>query len=751
MKLNIFNSLIGLCVATAAVSCSDALVDDVNNRPVGGEKSDMISFVAANNNTTRGGSFGNRPCGGAFLRTSDGADSLYMKAEVADIDDDLLTRADFNSTTPPPKTLKMTCRTRKEGNVLDHYFANELFELNGDVWSSKTPHYWTKSFSNYNFFGYAPAEAVAEANFHANSDTDYIPTIDYSVPAAISDQCDLMYHKAYFINSENEREPIEYIDEYYNKTAPVNLKHALAKVAFKVKSLPAGKEIESFSINNVNNGGTLNLGIGIWNITSSNGSFTLENWLKGEEEEPVIGENCFAVLPGLLSDAVEVSVKLKGESDPYTYYLNKVTTEWEAGKKYIYTISIEEDLPILNITLDDDILDAHYLIAQAYLDASELSDDQTWEVVVSAEGVGEEDTRNQPSLLLTSSLSDFQKEGYWIDNEYSDADCTKLLRGARGGQSLEGSKGHNIPVSIFIPENIDNDRKIFIDLKVDGTTVKSVEYLQKCPGWTNSNYGWEQIQDSEGEFGFDWSKVVYYGYKYDNIRVIPYKNRTQQFRDYCQGIIDDNNAGDYASVSTYTYKDGAVDRTRTQIKIDYNYFSSLPGCHNDENDGMKNTVELFNLSGQSSIGAFEETLKKIEKQASDSSDDRLAFKEGHGDRYGSESTGANSPESPAIAECLKKNRFNLYISTKSDGETVHVISAPVIKESEIVWYMPAVNQFGNIPSNLVNPITDGDKSSYWTSTAIPSSGADKDKFAKLGNGDPGKRLDNHYVRACRKR
>lgn len=60
MKLNKINSLIGLCVATAAVSCSDALVDDVNKHPVGGEASDMISFVVTND-YTRGGSFGNRP------------------------------------------------------------------------------------------------------------------------------------------------------------------------------------------------------------------------------------------------------------------------------------------------------------------------------------------------------------------------------------------------------------------------------------------------------------------------------------------------------------------------------------------------------------------------------------------------------------------------------------------------------------------------------------------------------------------
>ena len=59
MRLNIFKSLFGLCVASMAVSCSnDQVIDDLP--PAGGNDSDMISFMVADNNT-RGGSFGNRP------------------------------------------------------------------------------------------------------------------------------------------------------------------------------------------------------------------------------------------------------------------------------------------------------------------------------------------------------------------------------------------------------------------------------------------------------------------------------------------------------------------------------------------------------------------------------------------------------------------------------------------------------------------------------------------------------------------
>ncbi len=49
----------GLCVAAAAVSCSNELVDSDFNH-VGSEETDMISFVVADD-LTRGGSFGNRP------------------------------------------------------------------------------------------------------------------------------------------------------------------------------------------------------------------------------------------------------------------------------------------------------------------------------------------------------------------------------------------------------------------------------------------------------------------------------------------------------------------------------------------------------------------------------------------------------------------------------------------------------------------------------------------------------------------
>ncbi len=746
MRLKIYNSLICLCVATVAVSCSDALVDDVNMRPVGGEESDMISFVVANNNTTRGGSFGNRPCGGAFLRTSDGTDSLYMKAEVADMDA-LSTRAEEFNKDNQPKSLFMTCRVRTNGKSYYHYFENERFDKNDEgVWSSNPPRWWLSNDTFFNFYGYyAPDEVLEKENpelkFHGNSDNVVpIPTLDYTIPSNISEHFDLVY---------SSNASTEFIANH-KQLVSLPMKHALVKVAFKVGTLPNGKEIENISIINVNNGGTLDLGTGDWTVTST-GEYTTEKWLIDDEEDAITGDNCFMVLPGDIADNVYVSVKVLNEEKPYTFYIKNVTTKWEAGKKYIYTLTIEEDVPNLNITLDDNVFDAHYLIAQAYIDASELGDDQTWEVEVSAEGVGENDANNQPSIILSDNLTDFQKEGYWIDKVYSDAACTKFTRSERGSQSLGGSKGTSIPVSLFIPENnSENDREILIELKVNGTTVNTKTVVQKCPGWTNSNYGWEQIEDSEGEFGFNWTRVVYYGYKYDSYYkfVIVYTDFLKEHREYCQKIIDENNASNYAVVETYKYDGVLASHTRTQIKIDYNYFSNLPGCNPDNNDGWQNTVELYNLSGQSSIGSFEETIKQIRKASSDTSTDRLAFDIGDGDSHGTIPSGFNSPNSTAIAECLKKNRFNLYETIESDGATEqNIVSIPIIREEEIVWYMPAVNQFDNIPSNLVNPIDN--KGLYWSSTAVIGDG--DIKYAKLGNGDPGNRLDKHNVRACRKR
>lgn len=709
MRLHIFDSLIGLCVATAVVSCSDALVNDLGNPPAGGEASDMISFTVADYNiATRGGSFENRPLGGVYLQNSNGADSLYLNIDVADIDDASLTRADADAS-PLFSNLYMTCRLRTGSNDYCYYFENLLFSHSGSVWASNPPYYWlNKDDKHFTFYGYATSKTQEGVKFNGNSTDGYVLSIDFTVQEDVKNHSDLVYN----LNTN------EYISTA-NTQVPLNLKHALSKIAFKTGADMAEGTIESISITNCRNKGVLNLESGDWTDLEGTQTFSLSGLdLAVSNDTPITGDDCFMLLPGSFTDDSKIEVVFKPKDGAATTYSAPLlrSSEWIAGKQYTYTISIAPDL-IIDIV--PETVDAHYVIAKAHIKVPESQPEIRWKLEVQTDNGASE------KVTVTDQLNEFQKLGFWTDRvlfQAHNSSNTVDNGSARGETSFSGSGSKD--VYIFVPENIgNNQRDIKLNLYYKDTIVDTKIFKQNCPDW-NDDFGWEHIEEysdwvenSNGGFNQKAGDPhAPWGYEWN--RKVTYRRNNIWWNYLIYGPMIKELQTQYDPQKTYTTVSETGAFQQVKIEINYSNLNSLKNLDLSDNDGLKNTKELYKYSGGAVTGELEEAVKNVDSMEIISE------------------SGNNNSESAALSHILKKNRYDLKIVEKKDGNNVDQSKSAYINASNIVWFLPSKDQMKNSPSHSVL------NGNYWSSTP---DGTDK-AFTNSGSDA---RSNNNKVRACR--
>ncbi|MDE6480516.1 MAG: fimbrillin family protein [Muribaculaceae bacterium] len=218
MKLNKFNSLIGLCVATVAVSCSDALVDDVNRYPVGGEETDMISFIVADD-YTRGGSFGNRP--GLSTRGSvTTSDNIYTEGNAFAI---------YGDMTDSSKSIVL-------------FNGDDVTYDNSNQWTYSNPRYWFADYE-YSFVAMYPKTipGLKDLNYENNR-----LAFSYTLPSNYSDATDILIagHRRYYDSSSSDPTSVE-----------LSFGHIMTRLNFVAKidaiAKDLGIEIKKISIKGV--------------------------------------------------------------------------------------------------------------------------------------------------------------------------------------------------------------------------------------------------------------------------------------------------------------------------------------------------------------------------------------------------------------------------------------------------------------------------------------------------------------------
>lgn len=323
------------------------------------------------------------------------------------------------------------------------------------------------------------------------------------------------------------------------------------------------------------------------------------------------------------------------------------------------SFSDDKATKVLEFVSTPEAQDAHYVIYPIEINTQDLRGD--WVVEVA-------DAESHPWITLKKDLSDLQKLGYWTYNEL-------------GSQSVTGSEMGTQTIYAFLEENAANDavtRTATLNLykKDFPSEVKTFEVNQLPVAW-NNGIGVERIEDGAYPWGFKWTRNVTLEYP------------SSDFGDFLIANI-------WVGLVKIFYSSLGENMhfgVRPTAEINYTQYNSLNNSTaSSTNNGLLNTWDLYNYTG-GSADAFEATLESWGYVVTEESGEN-----------------ENVSEYAALM-CLKKNRF--YADTREEsGQT---ITAPVIEERDIKWYLPASGQFPMV--DLEYPLT-GD---YWTSTAVAGS------------------------------
>jgi hypothetical protein len=672
----------------------------------GGAQTDIICFGATK---VRGDAATRSDASGGVLKmvNGDSSDSLFLLTGVGNM-------ANLRTNKTRAEMLKsdgiegfnVVSKIKKSASDATYLYINQPYTLSGDNYVGETNYYWPGSGWTLDFY----------AAVNAEIDTDDL-SLSYNVPASIGDQKDILVAASQGVAGDN------------NKVVPLTFSHLCTSVQFVVGNIPSDRYLKAVRLKGVANSGTYSLTGSSWTLGTSTDDFELTGSAGldiAEDGSVTSDDNCFMMLPqsfGTDSKAnVEVVLADNTTQKEQTYTASLAGAEWQAGQAVKYSISVSTDYQLELKNLPDRV-DAHYIISKVTLNASYVAND-TW--TLSAD--------NDATLIYDEDANEYIKDGFWTDRIYEDG---VDVGSARGDSLSGGTLTSERDVYVMIPENTGTEsRNITLKFSINGKQYKTYTITQLAAA-----DGWEQIQDGDGaDFGFYWDKVVCYVYVYSSgqsdltVKSIRHSN-------YCQSIIDENGAGGYAEVKStdyFSFWDGGWLR-RYYIEIDYSKLGSLAA--NSDSDGHSNTVSLYKKAGSAVSNSFEKTIQSIKKTES-GHENEYAFSEGTGTGTGGNHAPAPTGEfgissSAAVGECLKKNRYNLERVSTSDDEGASGLT-PVISESDIVWYLPAKDEFSSAPSDV-------NGASCWSST-VDANGSTN---AYNGAGESVSRKSSLSVRARR--
>lgn len=681
------------------------------------------------------------------LRSSETADSLCVRTAVSDFPASAAdTRATLVTAAEFYNTFHVLAHWKANGTWVDSFFYMDVdVNKSGDVWGTAAddPYYWPGAQHALKFYAYAPADAP----FTKPAKPSDGLTLGYTVdPANAASQRDLVV-------ATTAETPGD-----YNQPQELQFRHICTAVRFAMGSdLQPGKYTK-VELTGVRNNGTYDLETGKWTLDATTGDFT-QSFAEGSATTDGTtpsgtaitpdGEATFMMLPQELPAGAKIKVTFHDDvtGTDRSVEASLAGRVWPEGKQVTYTLTVQ---PGFKFELSElPTIDAHYTIHKTTLKVSGVAADKTWTVTADKD----------VSIIRQEDMNDFAKLGFWTDRLIDENGND--LGSARGEPEFSGSGSGDIPIALFIPENAgDLQRTIRLKIKFDDYTeeqvaVDPIELTQLCPAWTSDGFGWEQKQDAtQGAYGFYWTRLISYQLVYSSDRTFGGANRQQ----FCNAVIAANKNWDvdaFAKTQNFYYENAWT--TRYCITLDYSKLND--GVTTDRTQGLNNTITLAeNAAGAASM-AFENTLITMKKTEAGHTEEDIfrAMTESDlfqgimiqqsVDTYGPKP--GNIDGSAAIAEVLKKNRYDL--REKKDNVAGGLVSyAPVIEAKDIVWFLPAVDQFSVTFDTSLYPNFEAiDKANCWSSTAIAGGNSPDNYQAYLGNGSAALRKDRHLIRACR--
>ena len=228
------------------------------------------------------------------------------------------------------------------------YFENEEASYNSTIalWATSTDQYWPLG-GSLTFKAYSPAGVTGLSIDQTNG----VAVEDYTVQNTTQMTTDFCYATATVADCSTHPESV-----------PLTFSHALSQVVFRVKAADyyndANREVTlsltSLSLDNVYSVG--DFADGTWSNQNTEYDYTLSNATTaltyGAGNVPDTIDICtYLLLPQTLSNSADLTVgytiaqtvnstTFTFENAPVTIPLRGTITQWEPGKKYIYTLSI---------------------------------------------------------------------------------------------------------------------------------------------------------------------------------------------------------------------------------------------------------------------------------------------------------------------------------------------------------------------------------------------------------------------------
>ena len=687
--INILNMTAGMAAVLLSVtlfSCSS----DVPYENTDYSTTDNICFgISDSGNGTRAAAANEAITTDRYvLRSSESSDTLCVRAVVSDgigkAAAKHATRASMQTTMYDQFNVVAQLK-KSDGNIAPRYYMNEVATKQGVVWQpSSSTYYWPDN-GSLRFLAWAPLDAELDESPVKPSEDVNKTTIKYTVPADLSKQRDLVAAATGYNASPAG-----------GVCAPVSLqfKHLCTAVVVKTGATMAPGTIKSVTVTNVRNSGTYDMLRSAWTLNDATTSYTVSpNMATGsttaEGTKLNADDATFMLLPQTLGADSKLEVmfhdNISGRDRLLTASLNGA--EWPMGKTVTYRLSITPEYE-LEFTSEPQVQDAHYVI---YPIKIKVDPGLTggWKL-----------KSTSPKVTLRKNLTELEEVGYWIEED-------------RGTQTIEGTESGDITVYAFLEENVTNaERDVVLELSPKGfpsATPAKFTIRQLCPSWNADGLGCERIEGKKYQWGFLWG---------DNTKMV-YTVPGWILKKWWVEIVLTwfNDYGKYITVDRDSWS------TSFRVTIDFNKIPS-PNVAKSPTDGIKNSSELYNFNGISDVSAL---IKRLENWGGTTNQ-----------------TFPLNPTEFAVRAAVMKNKFNKEVQSAG----TETIERPILKNENLVWYLPAKDEFSTIVDDEY-PL----QGNYWTSTASDISEDDENAYKYILNSGASleKRTTLLNVRAVRKR
>ena len=677
------------------LSCSDDIIESSKDRV--GKHSDNICFgiSPADEDWTKGsagtGSASVKDTEYYVLRAENSSDTLCLRATVTDG----ISVSAFGNDAPETRSAQVvSLETYGSFRVQAHctdagvpvgvfYMDDVADNLNAGVWSTRNVYYWPGADRTLRFFAWAPVDAA----FTSVPESPENTVLGYKVPEAVADQKDVVVAVTSDIPGNS------------NTEVPLVFRHICSAIRFEFGSEMQPGTIKSVALKNVKYAGSYDMASDTWTLNDGVASFkqVLELVTIGNEADSdslTTSDGTFMMIPQILPDGAEVEVvfvdDVTGKTREMTVSI--AGSRWPQGMTVTYKLSITPEYD-LEFTSEPEIQDAHYVIYPINIKAGNIPGGWTL-------------TSTDPSVTLRTEHTVLTRRGFWIERD-------------RGGASISSTAvGDNITVLAFLEENVgETTREVNLELRptnMPNAIPRIFTISQLCPSW-NGDLGCERIEDADYPWGFMWP---------DGMK-ITYNMRNAGLGDLIKNALLNAYLSWFTDYNNFVTKETIL-WSISSVTIN---FDAVPQVlvATSEDDGKRNTDELYNFNGISDVA----TLMSILEDWGGTTTDVLPL----------------NPEEFAARACVMKNKFSVTIE-ENMGQTIEV---PVLAEEDLVWYLPSKNEAPRMQEDTGEYALDG---IYWTSTNYVAEDEHNENayiYTAGGSTSVERRDVYHHVRAVRKK